>query len=140
MIRPSMVGEPAALHVFKAQRPSCRVAHLLPGRVRLILDGPHSGLRLARQLASHPDVTEVRWVEAARSLTVRHDPGRAFSEIARELEPDPAMPAPITIVKTSGVAVPSFFGLLIEVLVGAELSLILRLLAAGLSMRRRFAS
>lgn len=132
-----MVREPAPLHVLKARESSCRVAHLLPGRVRLVLDGRHTGLTLARQLASHPDVSEVRWVEAARSLTVRYDPSRSFSDIARELQAEPTLPAPITIVKNAGVVVPSVFGLLIELLVGAEISLMLRILTAAVPIRRR---
>jgi hypothetical protein len=50
------------------------IVHRSPGRVRLRLDGELPGVpHFAASIALHPATSEVRWVAAARSMTVTHD-------------------------------------------------------------------
>lgn len=63
------------------------VVHRSAGRVRLRLDGPSArrATEIAASLALHPSTNEVRWVRAARSLTIEHDPAVAAELILTRL-------------------------------------------------------
>ncbi|GAC1332290.1 MAG: hypothetical protein NVSMB17_11250 [Candidatus Dormibacteria bacterium] len=52
------------------------IVHRSQGRIRLRLDSPSASAAttFAASLALHPSTTEVRWVAAARSMTLHHDP------------------------------------------------------------------
>jgi hypothetical protein len=60
-----------------------RLAHRLPGRVRLRLEPADvpNGRRLAARLRSHPSVSSAVWSEPNRSLTVQFDPTLCLPEL-----------------------------------------------------------
>lgn len=69
------------------------VVHRTAGRLRLRLD--HTSARrataFAAALALHPATTEVRWVPAARSMTLHHDPSvSADGILSSARQPRPA--------------------------------------------------
>ena len=66
----------ASSRTDRPERLGYTVVHRSAGRVRLRLDGPSArrATEIAASIALHPATTEVRWVAAARSLTIQHDP------------------------------------------------------------------
>ncbi|MGI8609830.1 MAG: hypothetical protein ACR2MY_11475, partial [Candidatus Dormibacteria bacterium] len=68
--------ETAAARTGEQKAHGYTVVHRSAGRLRLRLDSPTAtqATAFATALALHPSTTEVRWVPAARSMTLRHDP------------------------------------------------------------------
>lgn len=89
-----------------------RVAFSGRGRTRLRFarGEVRDGLTLAVRLARYHDVTHTRWVQAAQSLIVIHDPNVAFSHLLSRgmsmphnegvvvVRKDPAFPAAIALI------------------------------------------
>lgn len=60
-----------------------KIAHAIPGRVRLVLDPADvdAGLELADRLAMHPNVQSVRWRRTSRSLVVTFAEAQSFTRL-----------------------------------------------------------
>ncbi|MDQ6691901.1 MAG: cadmium-translocating P-type ATPase [Candidatus Dormibacteraeota bacterium] len=67
-----------------------RIAHAIPGRVRLVLDPADvdAGLELADRLAVHPNVESVRWRRSSRSLVVTFEEAHSFTRLLATIPSD----------------------------------------------------
>lgn len=110
-----MPGDTTPPSTADGRLPSPRVAHVLPGRVRMSFERHHRSRarELAGRLAAHPDVHRVRWVEAIQSVTVHFDPRRGLADILATL-PDhhPALPPQPAELDWARILVPTLLALL----------------------------
>ena len=89
---------------------------------------PDYGIRLARRMAGHPDVTRVRLAVAARSLTVDFNPLSSFARIVDQLPEERDLPAPITVVEPGRTRLAGLATLTMELMTGNPLAIALTLL------------